>query len=48
MILGYPGTTERYLTSYGIDFYVKESYPTQDRDQGKETGNHAHRYGCQR
>jgi len=29
MILGYPGTTERYLTSYGIDLYMSQSYPTR-------------------
>jgi hypothetical protein len=36
MILGYPGTTERYLTSYGINFYVKESYPTRIDIRGKK------------
>lgn len=36
MILGYPGTTERYLTSYGIDFYVKESYPPRIEIRGKK------------
>ena len=36
MILGYPGTTERYLTSFGIDFYVKESYPTRIDIRGKK------------
>ena len=29
MILGYPGTTERYLTSYGIDYYVQDAYPVR-------------------
>ncbi len=29
MIMGYPGTTERYLTSYGIDLYMSQSYPTR-------------------
>lgn len=29
MILGYPGTTERYLTSYGIALYMNQTYPTR-------------------
>ncbi len=28
MIWGFPGTTERYLTSYGIDYNVESFYPT--------------------
>lgn len=36
MIMGYPGTTERYLTSYGIDFYVNQSYPTRIDIRGKK------------
>jgi hypothetical protein len=36
MILGYPGTTERYLTSYGIDFYLSQSYPTRIDIRGKK------------
>jgi hypothetical protein len=28
MIWGYPGSTERYLTSYGIDYAVEEMNPT--------------------
>ncbi len=27
MIWGYPGTTERYLTSYGIEFKMKDYFP---------------------
>jgi len=27
MIWGFPGTTERYLTSYGIDFKMKDYFP---------------------
>ena len=26
-IMGYPGTTQRYLTSWGIDFLVNTEYP---------------------
>ncbi|HOV10448.1 MAG TPA: S46 family peptidase [Bacteroidales bacterium] len=29
MIMGYPGTTERYLTSYGIEMYANQSYPAR-------------------
>lgn len=29
MILGYPGSTERYLTSYGINYYTEYSYATR-------------------
>lgn len=29
MIVGYPGTTERYLTSYGIEMYANQSYPAR-------------------
>jgi hypothetical protein len=29
MLLGYPGTTERYLTSYGISQYMSQTYPTR-------------------
>lgn len=36
MILGYPGTTERYLTSYGIDLYMTQSYPTRVEIRGKK------------
>ncbi len=36
MILGYPGTTERYMTSYGIDFYLSQSYPTRIDIRGKK------------
>jgi hypothetical protein len=28
MILGYPGSTDRYLTSYGVDLAIDESNPT--------------------
>lgn len=27
MIMGYPGSTERYLTSWGIEFKIQEEYP---------------------
>lgn len=36
MILGYPGTTERYLTSYGIGLYMSQSYPTRVSIRGKK------------
>ena len=36
MILGYPGTTERYLTSYGIEMYVNQSYPARIKARGKK------------
>lgn len=36
MILGYPGTTERYLTSYGIDLYMNQSYPTRVEIRAKK------------
>ncbi len=29
MILGYPGTTQRYLTSYGVDYNVNTVLPTR-------------------
>ena len=29
MILGYPGNTDRYLTSYGIDLNLNSTYPTR-------------------
>ncbi len=29
MILGYPGSTDRYLTSYGIDFNLENMYPAR-------------------
>jgi hypothetical protein len=29
MILGYPGSTERYLTSHGIDFRLENVYPVR-------------------
>ena len=29
MILGYPGRTTRYLTSYGIDFFQEHMYPVR-------------------
>ncbi len=29
MILGYPGSTDRYLVSYGIDLNVTSTYPTR-------------------
>jgi len=29
MILGYPGGTDRYLTSWGIDLNIKSTYPTR-------------------
>ncbi len=36
MILGYPGTTERYLTADGIDMYVNQSYPTRVQIRGRK------------
>ncbi|HOY32330.1 MAG TPA: S46 family peptidase [Bacteroidales bacterium] len=36
MILGYPGTTERYLTSYGIEMYVNQSYPARIKAREKK------------
>ncbi|HNW88941.1 MAG TPA: S46 family peptidase [Bacteroidales bacterium] len=36
MILGYPGTTERYLTSYGIEMYVDQSYPARIKAREKK------------
>ena len=36
MIMGYPGTTERYMTSWGIDFYLDQSYPTRIDIRGKK------------
>ncbi|MCK9611387.1 MAG: S46 family peptidase [Bacteroidales bacterium] len=36
MILGYPGTTERYLTSYGIDMYMQQSYPARIKAREKK------------
>lgn len=29
MIMGYPGTTDRYLTSYGIELSLNSTYPTR-------------------
>jgi hypothetical protein len=29
MLIGYPGATERYLTSNGIDSYINQTYPTK-------------------
>lgn len=36
MIWGYPGTTTRYLTSYGIDYNVNIYYPTLIKLYGKD------------
>jgi len=36
MILGYPGTTERYLTSFGIEMYVNQSYPARIKAREKK------------
>lgn len=36
MIWGYPGTTNRYLTSYGLDYNVNIFYPTLIKIFGKE------------
>jgi hypothetical protein len=36
MIWGYPGTTNRYLTSYGIEFNLEVFYPTLIKLFGKE------------
>ncbi len=37
MIWGYPGGTERYLTSYGIEFKIDNYYPTLIDLLGKKT-----------
>lgn len=29
MVLGYPGSTERYLTSYGVDYRLENMYPVR-------------------
>jgi hypothetical protein len=35
MIWGYPGSTSRYITSYGIEYNLKVTYPIQIRILGK-------------
>jgi hypothetical protein len=36
MILGYPGRTERYLTSFGVAQYVEQVYPTRIAIRGRK------------
>jgi hypothetical protein len=38
MIMGYPGTTTRYLTSYEVDYRLDQQYPDQIKLLGITTG----------
>ena len=35
-IMGYPGSTDRYLTSFGVDMAVKKDQPTRVKIRGKK------------